>query len=148
MRAVLTSLFISLALSGCGAAGDTGDGADDYAARIGGAGQSQAAGVGEEAAPTAPVPSATGQDEEPLRRAAVPGTHTDPTAHVCGAPQSANILGRIYSEETAAEFASTIPEGARVRVVPYGREVSGAWQPNRLNLMLDQDGVIRDLRCG
>ncbi|MGB3739789.1 MAG: I78 family peptidase inhibitor [Pontixanthobacter sp.] len=79
---------------------------------------------------------------------AEPDTLTDPAAARCGATKGAVYLGKPFSDEMFESIAHIVPEGGAIRVVYPGDDSAADQMPNRLNLFLDQNGVIRDLRCG
>ncbi len=137
-----------LALCACGASDDDAvESADEYAARIGGQSTDVAAATSE-AAVMAPAPGQTDQTGRPLRRAITPGSYTDPAAKTCGAPQMEGLLGNPYTDELGEKIASNIPTGTAIRVVQYGAPPPDGSEASRLNVMLDQIGVVRDFRCG
>ena len=137
-----------LALCACGAADDDAvESADEYAARIGGKSTNVAAATSE-AAVMAPAPGQADQTGRPLRRAITPGTYTDPAAKTCGAPQMEGLLGNPYTEELGQNIADNMPAGTSIRVVQYGASPPDGSEASRLNVMLDQTGVVRDFRCG
>ena len=144
------ALSALLALTACGGAQEGGSeaAAEDYAARING-GQSD--GVPE--AQTTPVPMATPQVAQPLEGAApgafTPGTATDPQSMTCGANLMGPFLGRPADEATRSSIAALATGASEVRFIEPGSDYIRPDPTNpRLNLMLDNLGIIRDARCG
>lgn len=130
-----------LALAACGSEPtDAGaeNQADTFAARIKGA---------------SPAPTQTPRIAEPLPGAApgpyVPGTATDPQSKACNAPAMGPYLGRAADDATRAEIMEVIGGANEVRFIQAGSSYIEPDPTNpRLNLMLDQQNIIRDARCG
>lgn len=131
-----------LVLSACGGGNDepSGNSADDFAARINGD-QAQANQGGVPPTVAEPKPGAA---PGPF----VPGTQTDPDV-ACGANVMGPYIGKAADEATRGEIMGVIGGGNEVRFIAPG---STFIKPDpthpRLNLMLDNTGVIRDARCG
>lgn len=139
------ALPLALALAACGSdPAPANNDADSFAARI-----NQNAGA-------TPVPQGTVAPTvaEPKPGAApgpfVPGTQTDPAAKTCGANLMGPYIGKPADQPTRAEIAKVLGRTENLRFVAYGS--AGYINPDptnpRLNLMLDQGGIIRDARCG
>ncbi|MEE4338583.1 hypothetical protein [Erythrobacter sp.] len=134
---------LALALAACGSpepAGETGNAADAFAARI------------KDASPS-PAPTQAPRIAQPLPGAApgpyVPGTATDPEAKLCNAPAMAPYLGRAADDATRAEIMEVIGGANEVRFIQAGSSYIAPDPTNpRLNLMLDAQNIIRDARCG
>lgn len=140
-------------------AGDSGN-ADDFAARINRAGGNAAASPAAAPVPAeaaqpaqAPAPQPTpARIYKPLPGAApgayVAGTATDPKAQGCGAPQVARFFGKALDLDTRAQITQAVAPGTAIRFVQPGTTVPPDPRSQRLNVMIDQAGVIRDARCG
>ena len=147
IRGGLTMLTLSLglALSACGSDPQAeAENADDFAARIGGDSPAQTA---QDGTPDRQV-SATAA---PVREGAAPGpyeagTQTDPRSVKCGATETAFALGQRYNAELGQRIAKAAP--SEVRVVQPGSATTEEYVAQRLNVMLDTGGIVRDLRCG
>lgn len=131
------------ALTACGSSEpvDNSQVAEDFAARINGG----------EPKPTGTVAPTVA---EPLEGAAPgpysPGTATDPESSTCGANLMGPYLGRNADEATRlAIMQAANGSAAEVRFIPAGSPYIRPDPTNpRLNLMLDNLGIIRDARCG
>ncbi|MGB7406904.1 MAG: I78 family peptidase inhibitor [Pontixanthobacter sp.] len=77
-----------------------------------------------------------------------PGTMTDPATSTCGATRGASFLGEPFTDELFESIAHIVPEGGAIRVQRPGESYTQDYVANRLNVMLDDGGIIRDLRCG
>jgi hypothetical protein len=110
------------------------------------------------AAPTAAAPTAQAtaapRIAQPMPGAApgpfMPGTATDPAAAKCGANRMGPFIGKLADEPTRLEIVKTLGRSDNLRFVTFGS--GGFINPDatnpRLNLMLDQQNIIRDARCG
>lgn len=130
-----------LALAACGGEEpDTSNSADDFAARInGGAPNAQAT-----VAPTVAAPL-----EGAAEGAYSPGTATDPQSATCGANEMGPFIGKPADDATRAQIMTVAAGASEVRFIPAGSPYVRPDPTNpRLNLMLDNLGVIRDARCG
>lgn len=138
--AALLTLPAFIALAACGGSTQEDTNADDFAARING---SQPAPQGT-VAPTV---------AEPLEGAApgayAPGTATDPASATCAANLMGPFIGQPADEANRAQIM-TLAAGAReVRFVqPGAAYIRPDPTSPRLNLMIDNIGIIRDARCG
>ena len=141
----------ALMLTACGSerqAVDPAAEADAFAQRI--------KGDGATASPPAPPAQATAAPRiaQPLPGAApgafMPGTATDPAAATCGANLMGPFLGKLADEPTRLAIVKALGRSENVRFVAFGSV--GFVNPDptspRLNLMLDQQSIIRDARCG
>lgn len=130
-----------LALAACGNSPDeSSNSADDFAARING-------GQPDVQATVAPTVA------EPLEGAApgafAPGTATDPQSAGCNANLMGPWIGKEADDATRLAIRAAATSASDVRFIPPG----GAYiRPDptspRLNLMIDNLGIIRDARCG
>lgn len=141
-RAILISPLL-LALAACGASTeDSTANADDFAARINGA-------------QNGPAPEATNTPTiaEPLPGAAegayAAGTLTDPQSSLCKANLMGDYIGKPADEATKSAIMIAAAGASEVRfVAPGGAYVNPDATNPRLNIMIDNLGVIRDARCG
>lgn len=148
-RAVLSLTCAALALASCGSEPQqSGNDAEDFAARIG-AGATPAPG----GAP-APGATATPQIAQPLPGAApgafARGTLTDPASKTCGAPLMGPFIGKLADQATRAEIAKMLGRTDNLRFVTFGSTANVNPDPTnpRLSIMLDAQNIIRDARCG
>lgn len=131
-------------LASCGEPARQNETADEYAARINAAAPAAAdAGTSRQTAAkiSTPLPGAA---PGPMER----GTTTDPAASSCGATGVADFLGQADSPDVRQAIAAKAKPRAGVRIVRPGEAQTQDFNNNRLNVMLDASGVIRDLRCG
>jgi hypothetical protein len=142
---VAVSLAIMLAACG-GGEEDSSNSADDFAARINGEGGAPAVDATNAPVKAEPLPGAA-------EGAYTPGTLTDPNSSVCGANLMGPFIGKEADSSTRLAVMDAVREAGKdagnVRFVAPG---SATVQPDptnpRLNLMIDNLGVIRDARCG
>jgi hypothetical protein len=121
---------------------DTNNSADDFAARING--DTQAPKVEATVAPTIAPPR-----ENAAPGAYAPGTATDPASQTCNANKMGPFLGRPADDATRLAVMSAAAGAAEVRFVQPGSDFISPDPTNpRLNIMLDNQGIIRDARCG
>lgn len=141
MKKLAVCIALSLALASCGKNGaDNSNSADDFAARINGGQPNAQATI----APTV---------VEPLEGAAEgafsPGTATDPQSAGCNANAMGEYIGREADEATRVAIQTAATSASEVRFIAPG---FGYIRPDptspRLNMMLDNLGIIRDARCG
>ena len=141
----LLALPLALALASCGSEPEpAANSADSFAARI-----NQNAG----ATPT-PQGTVAPTVAEPKPGAApgvfVAGTQTDPAAATCGANRMGPFIGKPADDATRTAIVETLGRSDNLRFVAHGSP--GYINPDptnpRLNLMLDESGIIRDARCG
>lgn len=135
-----------LALAACGAPEetDTSAAADDFAARINGGGAGNAPAPAATVAPTIAPPR-----ENAAPGAFAPGTATDPASQTCNANKMGPFLDRTADEATRLEVMSAAAGAAEVRFIQPGSDFINPDPTNpRLNIMLDNQGIIRDARCG
>jgi len=76
------------------------------------------------------------------------GTTTDPNASSCGAIAASVFLGRYADDTTRAQLRDTADAPGGTRFLEPGSTVKPDPASTRLSVMLDGDGMIRDLRCG
>jgi len=140
---ILISASALLALSACSGSdeSDPTSETDDFAARINGTN------------PAAPVGTQTPTVMPPRENAAVgayaPGTATDPESSTCGANVMGPYLGKVADDATRIAIATAAAGAREVRFIQAGSDFVRPDPTNpRLNLMLDQQGIIRDARCG
>lgn len=141
---IFSVLFASLLLTACGGEQEQpGNDADSFAARIG---------AGE--ATPAPAATATPQVAQTLSGAApgpfARGTQTDPAAKTCGAPLMGPFIGKLADQTTRANMATLLGRTDNLRFVTFGSGLTVNPDPTnpRLSIMLDQQNIIRDARCG
>ncbi len=164
--AILTASTLVIAACGASEPNQGASQADEFAARIKGpaappaasdetAGdpEASAAADGENGAAPAKAsirPSIT--YSEPVSGTggpSVPGTASDPNASICGAPAVAPFLGRNADQATRAEIVAAVGSQNEVRfVIPGSTFINPDPTSSRLNVMIDNTGVIRDARCG
>ena len=130
-----------LVLAACGGEeADTSNTADDFAARINGGSPNAAATV----APTVAQPL-----ENAAEGAYSPGTATDPQSATCFANLMGPFIGKAVDDATRAQIMTAAAGASEVRFIPAGSPYVRPDPTNpRLNLMLDNLGIIRDARCG
>jgi hypothetical protein len=132
-----------LAIAACGTPTQD-DSAEDFASRIGTSGNSET---------PAPRGTVAPKVQETKPGAApgpfVPGTQTDPDS-ACKANLVGEFIGKVADEPTRAALQKAAVGAREVRFIGYGQP--GYLNPDptnpRLNLMLDEQNVIRDARCG
>lgn len=73
---------------------------------------------------------------------------TDPAASSCGATSVAEFLGQGDSPTIRQAIAGKAQPRAGVRFILPGETQTRDFNNNRLNVMFDAGGVIRDFRCG
>lgn len=76
------------------------------------------------------------------------GNSIDPQAASCGAPAAAKYLGQGLNDVISRGIHDVIPEGTRVRVLKPGSTMVANPGSDRLNVIIDNDGIITDFRCG
>lgn len=143
-RLCLLSLTATAMLSACGGAAEQGETSAEYAARINGTAPSApATGPAAQGSPavSTPLPGAAPGPREPR-------TPTDPAASSCGATKVAEYLGQVDDAVTRRAISEKAQPRAGIRVIRPGEMYTQDFNNNRLNVMLDAGGVIRDLRCG
>ncbi len=157
MPALGLSFGLLLSLSACSAPDAPVDSSetDDFAARINGntppapatGGAGTVGGPQASYAPQAPTIAPPRENAAP--GAYAPGTATDPESVTCNANKMGPFMGRLADEATRANIMSAAAGAADVRFIQAG---SGYIAPDatnpRLNIMLDNQGIIRDARCG
>lgn len=83
--------------------------------------------------------STDNQAEEP--QASMPQTAEEATAQdTCGASGYASIIG-------ANIAATSFPADANIRVIQPDSVVTEDFRPDRLNVIVDENGIITALRC-
>ncbi len=131
-------------LAACGGAPEQSETAEQFAARINGAAPGAAA--------SGPAPQGTPTVSTPLPGAAPgpmePRTLTDPAASSCGATSVAEFLGQGDSPDIRQAIAGKAQPRAGVRFILPGETQTQEFNNNRLNVMFDAGGIIRDFRCG
>lgn len=150
-RAFAFTLPFTLALAACGSEpAQPGNDAESFAARIGAAGGATPVPV------AAPAPAATvaPQVATALPGAAVGpyarGTLTDPASKTCGAPLMGPFIGKLADQPTRAEIAKMLGRTDNLRFVTPNSGLTINPDPTnpRLSIMLDEQNIIRDARCG
>ncbi|MDY7097171.1 MAG: I78 family peptidase inhibitor [Pseudomonadota bacterium] len=144
--AALIAATAFFTLAACGASNEASaptNEADDFAARINGAGATASAPQGTQAPKIA----------EPLSGAApgayAAGTATDPQSATCGANKMGPFLGQRASDEVRQSIMTVAADTQEIRFIAPGSDyVKPDPTHPRLNIMVDTAGVIRDARCG
>jgi hypothetical protein len=144
---VFLALSSALALAACSGSADepeTGNTADDFAARINGNGA---------ATPAATGPGSPPRIAKPLANAApgpfTEGTATDPESKTCGANRMGPFLNQPASDSVRSQIMEATSDVQEVRFIAPGSDFIRPDPTNpRLNIMIDGTGVIRDARCG
>ncbi|MEM9501879.1 MAG: hypothetical protein AAF941_08535 [Pseudomonadota bacterium] len=127
-----------LALSACGseAPNQSENSAEDFAARI------------NSGAKGAISPTTANPRSDAVSGPFVAGTYTDPNT-ACGAARLATYVGREADSATRDEIMQIVADPSKVRfILPRGRIVEPDPDSSLLNLVTDDTGVIRDVRCG
>lgn len=137
-----------LLLASCGQPAGDAESADDFASRINGTTQPAATNAPAADNGTAGVPRIAAPQAGAAMGPVEPGTMTDPASQTCGAPSGEDYLGKMYTPELGQQINGLAPQGGSVRVLKAGQGVTGKTLDNRLNVMLDGNGIIRDFRCG
>ena len=138
--AILTVAAISLTACGSPAPEEN---ADDFASRIGSGGNGAAVAQGTVAPTVAtPLPGAA-------PGAFAPGTQTDPNS-ACAANKMGDFIGKLADDATRVAAQQAAEGASEVRFIAFGTAEYISPDPAnpRLNLMLDQQNIIRDARCG
>jgi len=131
-------------LAACGGAAEQSETADQYAARINGTAPSAPAnGPAPQGSPTVstPLPGAAPGPVEPR-------TATDPSSSSCGATAAAEFLGQSDNAQVRQAITEKAKPRGGIRFIRPGEMYTQDFNNNRLNVMLDAGGVIRDFRCG
>lgn len=68
-----------------------------------------------------------------------------PAEDACGAASLSHLIGQPVPDETAL---AAIEGPKRIRVIAPGDAVTMDYQPWRLNIETDADGIVQRLRCG
>jgi hypothetical protein len=149
LRSLAPSCIASaLLLAACGQSVEEAESADDFASRINGAAPPATAGASTVENGTAGAPKIATPQPGAAKGPLEPGTMTDPAAQACGAPSGEDFLGKMYTPELGQRISGLTPQGGSVRVLKAGQGLTGKKLENRLNVMLDGNGIIRDFRCG
>lgn len=138
--------FAALALAACGAEPEKpANDADSFAARI-------------KSGEATPTPAPTGMTTPKIAKTlpgAAPGpyargTLTDPESKTCGAPLMGPFIGKLADQATRAEIAKLLGRTSNLRFVAFGSTGNVFPDPTnpRLSIMLDEQNIIRDARCG
>ncbi len=131
-------------LAACGGAAEQSETAAEYAARINGTAPSVPA--------TGPAPQGSPAVSTPLPGAAPgpmePRTPTDPSSSSCGATVAAEFLGQSDNALVRQAITEKAQPRGGIRYIRPGEMHTQDFNNNRLNVMLDAGGVIRDFRCG
>ncbi|MEL6876666.1 MAG: I78 family peptidase inhibitor [Pseudomonadota bacterium] len=145
----LATPFLAISLLGLAACSGSADDAsttneaDDFAARInGGATTTQTQGNTDPAAGGA-------QSGGAAPASYVPGTVDDPNATNCNAASMAPFIGQTADNAVRSEIVATVSSTNEVRfIMPGATFINPDPSSSRLNIMIDNLGVIRDARCG
>jgi hypothetical protein len=88
---------------------------------------------------TAPTTEAPATPETPV--AAAPQTAAEATAQdTCGAAQYNSLIGSNFA-------AVTLPAGANIRIIQPNQPVTQDFSAQRLNIVVDSNGIITSLEC-
>lgn len=135
---------VALVLTACDAKPQSGSNtAEDYAERINGRVKSDQASL-PSSAPTiaAPLPVAATE--------IAPGTETEPARSICADDLMEDFFGK--QADDAIRAAVMEAAAGTAQEVRFVMPDSGTVQPDptnpRLNIMIDNLGIIRDARCG
>lgn len=143
-RLCLLPLPAFAVLAACGGAVEQSETVEEYAARVNGTAPIAAA--------TGPAPEGSPKVAAPLPGAAPgpvePHTPTDPSSSSCGATAAAEFLGQADTAPLRHQIAEKSQPRAGVRYIRPGEPQTQDFNNNRLNVMMDAGGVIRDFRCG
>lgn len=138
---------LALVLSACGDTREA-ESAEDFAARVNGQQTAAAANPATDDQAQQTEARVAEQPEGAAPGPIEPGTATDPQSASCGAPAAAGFMGRALDDTTSKLIADAVPEGTRIRVLKPGSTLVANPGSDRLNVMIDNAGIIRDLRCG
>jgi len=119
---LLSIAALALALGACSTPGD------DSAA------QAQAAQAGNDV--VAPAPETT------------PGTDTDKMAMQCNADAAQSFVGQQAGDDVVAQAQAAAGAKGAVRVIKPGQAVTMDFRADRLNVEVDEQGVIVRISCG
>lgn len=140
-------LALAATLSACSqqpaAEGET---ANDFADRVS-AGQAASQPVGPPQPMEVPA-TAEGKSDDPPVPPGATGLALPAGAESCNAPAAREFLNRADSAATRAALTAAVEPGAEVRFLPPGSSDKVENRKSRLNVMIDNTGTIRDLRCG
>ena len=150
--ALILTIPALLALAACsGNDSEPSNTAEDFAARING-GTPKTTPAQTQAEVPAPVPMVPGQVAPPQVTVApgmyVPGTATDPAAETCSANLMGPFLGRLADGLTRSQVQQAAVHASAIRFMDPGSEVIPDPTNPRLNMLLDNTGIIRDAVCG
>lgn len=141
---ILSPLFLSAA---CGGPAQQSETAEEYAARINGsapvAAQAETSASGQQSSATlaTPLPGAAPGSAEP-------GPQTSLATSPCGTTSVAEYLGQSDTSEIRQAIVAKAQAKGGIRFIRPGEAQTQDFNNNRLNVMYDATGVIRDFRCG
>jgi len=138
---VLAGLIAAVALLGCNRsenASELGSSVDRLATQA----------APSAAAPAADAPAAAGPAASQVAPPPQPVIYTDPKSASCGAPDLASFIGKADSPAVRGQISAAAKAPGGIRFVPPGSATTDDYRSDRLNVMIDVTGVIRDLRCG
>ena len=119
--------------------------AQDFAARINGGGKAQGATPGQATASPAQVAAPQANAAPGMM---VPGTATDPNSATCSANAMGPFLGRVADDLTRSQVQQAATNASAIRFLDPGSEIIPDPASSRLNMLLDNTGIIRDAVCG
>lgn len=129
-------------LTACGEPAQPSETAEEYAARINGT------------APAAPQPqteqsqASSGQQTPAKIAPSESGPQAAPAPSPCGATSVAEYLGQGDESEIRQAITEKAQARGGVRFIRPGEAQTQDFNNNRLNVMYDAGGIIRDFRCG
>ncbi|MEP2736532.1 MAG: hypothetical protein ABJP34_09545 [Erythrobacter sp.] len=136
-------LALAAALAACGNEPDpNAQEVDDFAARIGTPKQAKATPTAAKPA-TQPADPATDPTTKPATE-----DNTPPAPSQCSAPKVAPFYGRKSDENTQAAVMAAVAPQTNVRFIEAGTAMPEDTGSQRLNVMIDVNGIIREARCG
>ena len=138
---VLAGLIPAIALSACNRsdnASELGSSVDRLATQA----------APSAAAPAADAPTAAGPVPSQVASPPQPVIYTDPKSASCGAPDLASFIGKADSPAVRGQIETAAKAPGGIRFVPPGSANTTDYRADRLNVMIDVTGVLRDLRCG
>lgn len=97
--------------------------------------------------PSAPTPPAQGDDLRPLPEGGQAGAAPGAIEDACNAEAAKSFVGKT-ADATVVEQARTAAGAQMVRALKPGQMVTMEFRAGRLNLDVDANNVITNVRCG